>query len=429
MAAELEERFFETNRAQLLRWLPWLHLFRAFRIALDPRKLVLGALAAFVLVQGDRLIDALPFAPAPGARSESSPVHLHDTYVQGFGVELKADSIPFTDRGDRWPRVLSPLQTIIEPGRSLFEPGNTWAEAAYHWTRLLFHLALWSLLGAAIARMAAVQLAHRESQTARSALRFAVVRFNSTMGAPLLPLLFVGAFWLICVVLGLVGRVPGIGPILAGALWFLPLLIGVALAVMLLVIGLSWPLMVATISTEGTDAFDSLSRGYDYALNRTWYALWLLLLMVVYGTIVLTFATHIANTGAKLASWAVASGMGADHVRQELMTRPPVLLSDPASFAESTPNTIAGSALSFWLQVFAWLLQGFAISFFWTAATIIYFLLRLSLDAKPLDHVFMPAAQPNGQTLPLVGIPAAEHREAGRQASEGDAGTEPTSAS
>ena len=166
-----------------------------------------------------------------------------------------------------------------------------------------------------------------------------------------------------------------------------------------------------------------------FTVRPPWYgtglarALWLLLLMVVYGTVVLTFATHIANTGAQLASWAVASGMGADHVRQELIMRPPVLLSDPTSFAASTPNTMAGSALSFWLQVFAWLLEGFAISFFWTAATIIYFLLRLSLDAKPLDQIFMPAAQPNGQTLPLVGIPAAEQREAEQQAPAGGAET------
>src|SRR5689334_1169083 len=63
MAVELQERFYETQRAQLLRWMPWLHLFRAFRIALDPRKIVLGALAAFVLTAGDRAIDALPFSP------------------------------------------------------------------------------------------------------------------------------------------------------------------------------------------------------------------------------------------------------------------------------------------------------------------------------------------------------------------------------
>src|SRR5262249_11785006 len=162
---------------------------------------------------------------------------------------------------------------------------------AHAWTLLLFHLAAWSLFGGAIARIAAVQFAHREGITARAALKFSAARFSSSIGAPLLPVVFIGLFWLLDVVLGLVGRIPGVGVQIVGALWFLPILIGIALAVMLLIIMLGWPLMIATISTEGTDAFDALSRGYDYVLNRTWYALWLVLLAVFYGMIVAMFVS------------------------------------------------------------------------------------------------------------------------------------------
>src|SRR4051812_39068199 len=88
MALQLEERFYETNRAQLFRWLPWLHLFRAFRIALDTRKIVLGALAAFVLVQGDRLIDTLPFAPFGGVRGAGRPpISVDGNFLRLFGPE------------------------------------------------------------------------------------------------------------------------------------------------------------------------------------------------------------------------------------------------------------------------------------------------------------------------------------------------------
>jgi hypothetical protein len=430
MAVELEERFYETNRAQLLRWLPWLHLFRAFRIALDVRKIVLGALAAFVLIQGDRLIVTLPFAPLGGVGGERRPpVSVQDDFSGLFESARRETAEPVTV-SPHWfetSPVLWPLRTIIEPGRALFERGNSWADAAYHWTRLLFHLALWSLAGAAISRMASVHFAHRESQTVRSALQYVAARFRSIIGAPLLPVVFIGFFWLICVLLGLVGRVPGIGPAIVGILWFLPLLIGMALAVMLLVISVSWPLMIATISTEGPDAFDGLSRGYDYALNRTWYALWLVLLMVIYGTVVIMFSSYIVLEGVRLASWAVASGMGEDNLRQQLIVRSPAMLTDPAAIDGSTPDTIAGSEISFWLHVLTWLLKGFTVSFFWTAATIIYFLLRLSLDAKPLDHVFVPAVQASGQTLPLVGIPAAEKRQSERQSPDGNAGAESAS--
>lgn len=397
MAAELEERFYETNRAQLLRWVPWLNLFRAFRIALDVRKIVLGALAAFVLLKGDLLIDALPFAPA------SASVATQEGSFQFFGFEIRRGAVDVEDPGniEAASGILSPLWSIIEPGSRLFERGNSWADVAWLWTRLLFHLAVWSLIGGAIARMAAVQFARREGPTARSALRYSAAHFGSTMGSPLLPLVFIGFFWLLCLAGGLVGRLPGIGEAIVGIFWFVPLLIGIVMAVMLLVIALSWPLMVATISTEGTDSFDGLSRGYDFVINRTWYALWLLLLTVVYGAVVITFVSWIANEGTQLAFWSVASGMGNENIS-------PLLPPGPGAATE----TFGGTAVAFWQSVFGWLLRGFVISYFWTAVTIIYFLLRLSLDAKPLSDVYIPAAVAPGETLPLVGIPASERREA-----------------
>src|SRR5262245_53048487 len=113
MAVQPEERFYETNRAQLLRWLPWLHLFRAFRIALDPRKIVLGALAAFLLVQGDRLIDTLPFAPGGGGRGEVRLIPAHNDFLRLSGLErqeLVEQAIVANRSIDRSP-VLWPLRT------------------------------------------------------------------------------------------------------------------------------------------------------------------------------------------------------------------------------------------------------------------------------------------------------------------------------
>jgi hypothetical protein len=118
----------------------------------------------------------------------------------------------------------------------------------------------------------------------------------------LLPLVFIGFFWLLALIVGLIGRIPGIGTSIAGVLWFLPLLLGIALALILLVIAAGWPLMIATISTEGTDAFDGLSRGYDYILNRTWYALSLLVLTVVVGTVGIAFVSLVCQAGVHLGN-------------------------------------------------------------------------------------------------------------------------------
>lgn len=420
MAPPLEERFYETQRAQLLRWLPWLHLFRAFRIALDVRKILLGTLAAIALYAGDALIDALPFAPQQAGESGTPLIYLHDLSWKAGGVQLNVDDLPFANSGespDIWPRVLRPISSVVNPGARLFQRGNSWADAGYAWTQLLFRLAVWSLLGGAIARMAAVQFARRESLTAWSAMRFSTARFGTTIGAPLLPLVFIGFFWVVCLLLGLIGRIPEFGPTIVGTLWFVPLLIGIVLAVILLVIAVSWPLMVATISTEGTDAFDALSRGYDYVLNRTGYALWLLFLTVIYGAIVLLLAGAVTNGAVQLAQWSVGSSMG-DQL-QELTPLQSPLPGDPTQVGESGALGFAGSAAAFWVRGLSWLLQGLEISFFWTATAIVYLLLRLSLDAKPLDEVYVPASERKNE-LPLVGIAASEQREQERAESTGE---------
>ena len=49
----LQEEFFLTDAARLRRWLPWLHLGSALRMAFDPRKLVLAMGALLLLSRSE----------------------------------------------------------------------------------------------------------------------------------------------------------------------------------------------------------------------------------------------------------------------------------------------------------------------------------------------------------------------------------------
>ena len=49
------------------------------------------------------------------------------------------------------------------------------------------------------------------------------------------------------------------------------------MAILLLGALVGWPLMWATVSVEGTDAFDALSRSYAYTYHRPWRLLWYVL--------------------------------------------------------------------------------------------------------------------------------------------------------
>ena len=82
----------------------------------------------------------------------------------------------------------------------------------------------------------------------------------------------------------------------------------------------------------------------------------------------------------------------------------------------------ATSAVRFWERVVELLVVGFVVSYFWTAVTIVYFLLRKSVDAMPLDAVAQAesATDNDSPSLPLVGVAAAQQRE---QTDSGERGT------
>jgi hypothetical protein len=295
--------------------------------------------------------------------------------------------------------------------------GNSWPDVAYAWTQLLFGLAVWSFFGGAMARIAALQFARHRGPTLREAVVYTGRRFGATMSAPLLPIVFIGLVWLACCLVGLIGRIPAVGEAAAGILWFIPLLCGLALAVMLLFIAAGWPLMVCTVGVEGTDGFDGLSRSYDYLLNRPWYALSLVLLMVAYGSLAIVFVVGVASIGTQLAEWGVSSGMNDAAVDGLTSGRPAALQTGDTIGGAAETSLVGRTAATFWLQALALLLWGFVYSFFWSSATIIYFLLRKSVDGMPLDRVFVPGAGAAPE-LPLVGIPAAERAAAKREAEE-----------
>ena len=84
-------------------------------------------------------------------------------------------------------------------------------------------------------------------------------------------------------IFGWIEWIPWVGDVFAGIFWPIVLFFGFIIAIVL--VGLvGWPLMVATVSTEGTDSFDALSR-YRTAtsIRPRWRHLWFSFLAVLYG--------------------------------------------------------------------------------------------------------------------------------------------------
>jgi len=407
------------------RIFPWLHLTRAFWIAIDLRKLLLAAVGLLLTSLGWLVIDQLPFGqpvPSPdvqglwpwqwnlGYELPSRNVDLPGSALSEFRGVLDHPGVTLIQSLSNWQIVLHPLRSISEPCARLFRGSSTWAEIADAITRLLWGLIVWSVFGGAIGRIAAVQFAREQQVGIRAALRFSLSRFFGYLSAPLLPLSGVAVFWGLCVIGGWLGRIPGdVGDAILGALWGLELVFGLIMAVILIGVAAGWPLMFATIGVEGTDGFDGLSRMYNYVFERPLYYLWQTGLALLFGSACTFFVWLMTQLLVHLAIWGVSWGHGYAETIVLVAGSPPITTGGQYSspLRDIDPSVAIGAQLiRAWMCVLATLVMGFVYSYFWTSATIIYFTLRRSVDANDVDEVYLEDEAEEDELLPLVGAAA-----------------------
>jgi hypothetical protein len=104
--------------------------------------------------------------------------------------------------------------------------------------------------------------------------------------------------------------------------------------------------MWATISVEGTDSFDALSRSYAYTYQRPWRLLWYVLVVAVLAIVSMFVVKLFATTAIALGDWSV--DWGASQYTMHEVVRPETngvaresrrgeIQSDAATVAADTP--------------------------------------------------------------------------------------------
>lgn len=330
--------------------------------------------------------------------------------------------------GDQLPVLVEPLVKFLSPILYMFDSRAGGWNRVYLILMILWTLFVWGFFGGAITRMAAVQLTRNEKISMREAINFAKSRCQSFFCAPLFPLIFLGILTLILIVFGLFsGLIPILGDILiSGLLWPLVLILGMVMAVVL--VGLvGWPLMNATISTEGSDSFDALSRSYSYVYQAPWQYVGYSFLAMLYGAVLVFFVGFMGSLVVYMGQWGVSqapflssSDPARDREPTYLFVYAPKsfgwrdLLLHSSPFVEkketTTPgglrtyeyemskaymskmewwNHIGAFLVNIWVYLLFMLVVGFGYSYFWTAATIIYLLMRRHVDDTDFDEVHM----------------------------------------
>jgi hypothetical protein len=446
------EKLREVAWNELFRWLV---LLRSVRIALLARVMVLGALGLISTTLGWWCIVAVFAASADPVIAE------------------------WREFVSQWLWNASPEFSIVSAARSadeLFGAAATGlAEAPVTlWLYLtrpfidLFHSALtpigflclllcclwellvWGLFGGAITRIAALRFTRDEAPDFIAALRHAAGKLLSYCSAPILALAGAAVFGVQLAILGWIMRLDFLAMI-AGVFWPFVLLLGLLMAILLIGALAGWPLMWATVSVEGTDAFDALSRSYAYTYQRPLRLLWYVFLATILAAVSMFIVKLFATAAISLGNWSISWGLDEPTYRaivaprpialpvaaEAAMNVPPLALSPPMNSGLGEPEAaaalpvelggmagVAATGIAFWKSLLGALAAGYQAGFLWVAAVGVYLLLRKDVDGAEMDEVYVEDEQDFGMP-PLVddaatGVPDVD---AASAATPGDMGS------
>lgn len=278
-----------------------------------------------------------------------------------------------------------PCYLLVEPFRRLFDPGLSWGRMLLYLTGGLWTLSVWVLFGGATARIAAVRLGRDEQVGLRDAVVFARGKWPSLMAAPLMPLLAITLVALPIWLLGLMMRL-NLGVAIAGLGWVLVALFGLVMAVFGIGLLFGWPLMWSTIATEGSDAFDAVSRSYAYTFQRPLHYLAYAVLAGVLGVLGWLLVALFCETVLRFIDWGICWGTGVE--RFEQIRGLTTALAEPK---ESTPSLLwfGSELIRFFNACVRSLTTAFSHGYFWVAVAGIYLLLRRDADQTETDDVYL----------------------------------------
>lgn len=375
---------------ELTASLIWPKLFRAFGMSLAPTRLVLGIVAAAILI--------LTMSAADYAWS----IATSETVEQS--VERSVEPSPLSAGGppsafdvrDRTPDRTTPSASpylemlLMTWGDAYTREGRDWSSGFLQYGeiergldgRLIVVSSLgvttWGLLGVLlvlpivvffggmISSMVAVDVCANLSQGIGEAGRLTRRRFLTLFRTAAIPVILILAIHILLSLLTLVGFSFGFVSFLSAILWPIGFAIALVQVVLLILAILGGPLTVPAVAIEETDSIDAIQRAYAYVTSRFWrfagYVLVLFVIWLVASTIVEAVVNLAANeVGAKVRN---AVGVG--------------------DLGEWTLGLLA-----WWGKATQVLIWGWSFSFFFTASTILYLLMRQVCDAQDISEIVL----------------------------------------
>lgn len=329
------------------------------------------------------------------------------------------------------PVLVEPLVKFLIPVSKLFNPDVTVGTRFFLILAILWYLAVWGFCAGVITRLAVVSLTNKGPLTLKQTIRFVASRYLDYFISPLVPLIIIAAVVVGLIVYGFLSLIPILGDVVLLGLG-LPVIVAAGAVIAIFLIGLvGYPLMYTTLSTEGdsSDTFDALSRSINYVYQSPWNYIWYGLVTVIYGAIVTFFVLFFVSLSVYLGKWAVSQtpltetfNRNPNYLflwapesfgwRELLLHGSPAAVKDVPQLTDSgrvvvqyvpiNPEerkqyrnsyyfyNVAGAGIvAVWLTIIFLMMLGFVYSFYWSAAAMIYLLMRKKVDEAELDEVYI----------------------------------------
>ncbi|MFT3879715.1 MAG: hypothetical protein QM703_08650 [Gemmatales bacterium] len=296
----------------------WTMLFRLFELARDPYKIIIAIGAVIVLTLGWAILGWI-FGINENhhgiwpANADRGPNPFLVAINPAERSQLFSWSLWFGQNDQDPPLQVEPFRQFYQPVIDLvhYSPiGPKWRNWWYSMLGVVWTLIVWGMSAGAITRIAAMQLARNERLGLVESLGYARRKLFDYIIGPAIPLI-VFALLAFLNALGtfLLTIFPYLGSVLTALLLPLPILSGLIMVVMLVAF-IGWPLFYATISVEGSDSFDALSRTLAYITQGAWSYVKYTVVSIVFSVVIVFVVVLLASGSIYLVRWSMGLAPG-----------------------------------------------------------------------------------------------------------------------
>lgn len=407
-----QQQAFETSDAQPTRVtfedlagdLVWTKLLGAAGLALRPGRVGIGFFMVALMwlaVQVGGQIDGREGNAVLDAWGESASAFWGGAVDSIMGI-VGGDAVRVRDGGTRMYAGLMTWPDRLTDG--------LWS-AVVGAAVLGFVTLVWAVGGGAISRMSAAEFCHGVWLEWTEGLAFARQRIWSLVGALLIPALLVfGAALALAIGGWALFNIPGLN-VIGGVLYGLMLVGGLLAGIVLLALIIGKQLLVPAVAVEGTDAIDAVSRAYSYIFRPgrllLYWAIVLVQGVVCVGVAWVVAVFVLGLTSAATGAWTGDNGRAVTRGETPMVIKttepeptpadadPDVLdrvVAEPRVTIEpaGTTWTLTGRLVNLWQGVVVLLVAGYAVSFYFSASTLVYLAVRRINDGQDMHDLWVP---------------------------------------